>query len=142
LHEPLFEADSTPRLAALALPACRADFFLGAARDSSGALELPRQERHRAFDARHVDDNSRLNPTEVAEVWPIPSDVAQAERDIVSLIARARRDKLPISIAGARHSMGGHTIAPGGIMLDMLPFHQMQLDATTIPTSFFRTSFI
>jgi hypothetical protein len=89
-----------------------------------------------------VDDNSRLNQTKVAEVWPIPSDVAQAERDIVSLIARARRDKLPISIAGARHSMGGHTIAPSGIMLDMLPFHQMQLDATTIPTSFFRTSFI
>ena len=34
-----------------------------------------------------------------------------------------------MSIAGARHSMGGHTIYPGGIVLDMLPFSRMELDA-------------
>jgi FAD/FMN-containing dehydrogenase len=78
-----------------------------------------------------VDDASRLNRTHVAEVWPIPRDVAVAEQELVKLIERARREKLPIAIAGARHSMGGHTISPGGIVLDMLPFHQMALDASS-----------
>lgn len=76
-----------------------------------------------------IDDASRLNRTEVAEVWPIPADTARAEAELLQLIERARREKLTISIAGARHSMGGHTISPGGIVLDMLPFHQMTLDA-------------
>lgn len=75
-----------------------------------------------------VDDASRLNRTEVVEVWPIPPDAPRAEAELVQLIERARREKLSISIAGARHSMGGHAISPGGIVLDMLPFHQMSLD--------------
>nr|WP_157719123.1 FAD-binding oxidoreductase [Halopseudomonas salegens] len=41
---------------------------------------------------------------------------------------RARQDQLPVSISGARHSMGGHTIAPGGIVINMLPFRGMSLD--------------
>lgn len=31
-------------------------------------------------------------------------------------------------MAGARHSMGGQTIAPDGIVIDMLAYHQMHLD--------------
>ena len=75
-----------------------------------------------------VDDASRLNRTEVAEVWPIPSDPVQAEVELLKLVERARKEKLPIAIAGARHSMGGHTISPGGIVIDMLPFRQMTLN--------------
>lgn len=74
-----------------------------------------------------IDDASRLNRTDVVEVWPVPDDDAEAQ--IAALLARARRDRLPVSIAGARHSMGGHTIAPDGIVLDMRPFDAMQLDA-------------
>ena len=33
-----------------------------------------------------------------------------------------------VSIAGARHSMGGHTIYPDGIVIDMLPWNHMELD--------------
>lgn len=78
-----------------------------------------------------VDDASRLNRTQVAEIWPVPSDATLAEEQLIQLFKRARREKLPISIAGARHSMGGHTILHGGIALDMLPFHQMTLDETS-----------
>ena len=75
-----------------------------------------------------VDDASRLNKTSVAEVWPIPQDLAQAEQQLADLLARARNKGQRVSIGGARHSMGGHTIYPDGIVIDMLPFNAMQFD--------------
>lgn len=77
----------------------------------------------------HVDDASRLNHTRVAEVWPIPSDPAQAETQLQALLQRARDEKIGISIAGAKHSMGGHVICPDGIVVDMLPFKRLDIDA-------------
>jgi FAD/FMN-containing dehydrogenase len=82
-----------------------------------------------ATPAGHIDDASRLNVTAVAEVWPVPADAKQAEAHLKELLARARRDQLKVSIAGARHSMGGHAIATGGIVVDMLPFRAMKLNA-------------
>jgi len=76
----------------------------------------------------YVDDASRLNRVQVAEVWPIPSETLAAERQLAELLKRARRQNLRVSIAGARHTMGGHTIYPGGIVVDMLPFHRLELD--------------
>lgn len=87
--------------------------------DQPAAVSLP---------PKHVDDASRLNPTPVAEVWPVPKDLAAAEEQLRQLLARARHEKLPISIGGARHSMGGHTIARDGILLDMLPLDHLSLD--------------
>ena len=75
-----------------------------------------------------VDDASRMNRTGVAEVWDIPADPAAAEEQLRTLIRRAKADRRRVAIAGARHSMGGHTIAAGGIVLNMLPFHMMSLD--------------
>ena len=86
------------------------------------------------FDAREpapegfVDDASRMNLTEVSEVWPVPLKPREAEAQLARLFERARHDGLQISIAGARHSMGGHTLIPGGIMIDMTPFNKMALD--------------
>ena len=77
----------------------------------------------------YFDDASRLNQTHVAEVWSIPADPSAAESQLKDLLQRARRDGLRVSIAGARHSMGGHTIFKDGIVLDMLPFRRMELDA-------------
>lgn len=76
-----------------------------------------------------VDDASRLNRAPVAEVWAIPPDAVQAERQLAELLRRAMSEKLRVSIAGARHSMGGHTIYPGGVAIDMRPFRGMELDA-------------
>jgi FAD/FMN-containing dehydrogenase len=77
----------------------------------------------------YVDDASRLNRTHVAETWSIPSDPAAAETQLRELIGRARKEHLRIATGGARHSMGGHTISPEGIVIDMLPFNRMDLDA-------------
>lgn len=76
-----------------------------------------------------VDDASRLNRTGVADVWKIPAEGEDPEGQLRELLARARDEGLRVSIAGARHSMGGHTIYPGGIVIDMLPWKRMELDA-------------
>jgi FAD/FMN-containing dehydrogenase len=78
-----------------------------------------------------TDDASRMNLTPVAEVVPVAGDAAEAEAQLAALLQRARAAGLPVSIAGARHSMGGHTITPGGIVIDMLPFNRMELDEET-----------
>jgi len=75
-----------------------------------------------------VDDASRMNATRVAEIWDIPTDTEAAQRQLIDLLRRAREDGLRVSIAGARHTMGGHTISPDGIMINMLPFNRMELD--------------
>ncbi len=77
-----------------------------------------------------IDDASRLNQTAVAEIWTIPSDIKQPEEQLRALLQRAQQSHLNVSIAGARHSMGGHTISSNGIVIDMLPFHEMRLDET------------
>jgi FAD/FMN-containing dehydrogenase len=87
------------------------------------------RHNHRPAPPGHVDDASRLNQTGVAEIWPIPADAVQAEAQLQALLARARAEKLGVSIAGAKHSMGGHSICPDGIVIDMLPFKNMELDA-------------
>jgi FAD/FMN-containing dehydrogenase len=75
-----------------------------------------------------TDDASRLNRTPVREVWDVPVDPAVAERELADLLRRARRDGLKVSVAGARHSMGGHTIAPEGVVVNMLTFDRVEFD--------------
>src|SRR6266404_1728594 len=76
----------------------------------------------------YVDAVSRMNKTQVSEVWEIPADSQAAEQQLRKLLRKAQAAGLPVSIAGARHSMGGHTIYPGGITINMLPFNGMELD--------------
>jgi FAD/FMN-containing dehydrogenase len=76
----------------------------------------------------YVDDASRLNPTKVAEVWDIPIGAAEAEAQLAVLLRRAAAEGLKVSIAGSRHSMGGHSIYPDGIVVNMLPFNRLELD--------------
>jgi FAD/FMN-containing dehydrogenase len=75
-----------------------------------------------------ADDVSRLNATQIAKIWDMPADDAEAEKQLGELLQEARSQGLRISIAGFRHSMGGQTIYPGGIVVNMLPHNQMRLD--------------
>jgi FAD/FMN-containing dehydrogenase len=75
-----------------------------------------------------TDDASRLNATTVREVWAIPAGRADAEAQLAALLTRTKAEGLHVSIAGARHSMGGHTIFPDGVAIDMTPFKEMRLD--------------
>src|SRR5713101_857304 len=78
--------------------------------------------------AGYADDVSRLNKTQIAETWDIPSDTLRGEGQLRELRLRAQASHLHVSIAGARHSMGGQTIYPGGIAINMLPLKGMELD--------------
>ena len=75
-----------------------------------------------------ADDISRMNRTRVAQIWDIPAEPQEGEKQLRQLLHRAHDLGLHVSIAGARHSMGGQTIAPGGIEINMLPFRGMVLD--------------
>lgn len=75
-----------------------------------------------------ADDASKLNATSVAETWTIPTNRLTAEAQLATLLRHARTNGLKVSVAGARHSMGGHTITPGGVVIDMLPFNRLELD--------------
>jgi len=88
---------------------------------------LDDQDTREALAIGHVDDASGLNATRVAEVWAIPTDSGRAEEQLRLLLRRAKEEGVGISIAGARHTMGGHTITPDGIVVDMLPFNAMRL---------------
>lgn len=90
-----------------------------ASRDANELEELP---------PGYVDDASRLNSTKVAEAWQIPVDSDDPEGQIAQLLTRARAEGRRVSIAGAQHSMGGHTIYPGGIHINTLLWNQMVLD--------------
>ena len=96
--------------------------YYAASRDVNELKDLP---------PGYIDDASRLNLTHIAEVWRVPVDSDDPEGQISQLLARARAEGLRVSIAGARHSMGGHTIYPGGIVLDMLSWNQMELDESS-----------
>lgn len=75
----------------------------------------------------HLDDASRLNATAISELWSIPVDIEEAEAQLAALLKRAATDDMPVAIAGSRHTMGGHTLAPDGIVIDMRPFDRMRL---------------
>jgi FAD/FMN-containing dehydrogenase len=76
----------------------------------------------------YTDDVSRLDKTQIAGIWDIPGDPERGEKELRELLLKAQSSGLRVSIAGARHSMGGQTIYPGGIAINMLPFKGMKLD--------------
>jgi FAD/FMN-containing dehydrogenase len=59
------------------------------------------------------DVHSRLNATRVAEVVPV--DGLEA---LQAAVRRARDSRMPVSIAGGRHAMGGQQFANGALHLD------------------------
>ncbi len=74
------------------------------------------------------EDFSRLEHSQPSSVIRVSSDPQEAERQLAGIIAKANQQHLKISISGAKHSMGGHTLYPGGVALDMLPFNGLELD--------------
>ncbi|HEX8329370.1 MAG TPA: FAD-binding oxidoreductase [Hymenobacter sp.] len=77
-----------------------------------------------------ADDVSRLNPT-VMRTIAIDPDSAVALRQIRQLLLVAQARHLPVALAGAHHSMGGHTLAPNGLRLDLRPFKYLSLDTVS-----------
>ncbi len=78
-----------------------------------------------------ADDISRMNATAVHQLWDIPGNEPAAQAGLRDMLREAKANRLHVSIAGARHSMGGQTIAPDGIRVNMLPLKSMTLDEQT-----------
>jgi FAD/FMN-containing dehydrogenase len=74
--------------------------------------------------AGFTNDASCLNKTAIAGVVKIHS-----EQEVRAVLDYARENKLKVSIAGARHSMGGQSFVKDGIVLDMNDYSAMTLDA-------------
>ncbi|WP_211165405.1 FAD-binding oxidoreductase [Flavobacterium silvaticum] len=76
----------------------------------------------------YANDVSELNLTKVDTIIPVAKDKDEIVSQLRSILKYAHKNNLKISIAGARHSMGGHTIYPDGIVLNMLPYKNIELD--------------
>jgi len=76
----------------------------------------------------YANDASELSLTKIDTTIAVLKDKIQIQNQLRSILKYAGKHDLKISIAGARHSMGGHTIYPDGIVLNMLPYKQMELD--------------
>lgn len=77
---------------------------------------------------RFVNDASRLNRTQVDSVISINTNPDLAIHQLQQLVKLAHHDNKSISIAGGKYSMGGHTIYPNGIILNMKPFNKIEID--------------
>ncbi|MBM3232515.1 FAD-binding oxidoreductase [Candidatus Pacearchaeota archaeon] len=76
-----------------------------------------------------INDVSRLNPTYVKEI--VFNSEIEGIRETLKI---AREQNLNVSIAGKRHSMGGHAFYPGAVVLDMTSFNKILSINTTEKT--------
>ncbi|WP_405156444.1 FAD-dependent oxidoreductase [Paenibacillus sp. FSL K6-0108] len=67
-----------------------------------------------------ITDYSRLHPVKVERVVQ-----GHEEQQLVELLQDARDQNLTISIAGQRHSQGGHTYYKDGIVIDMTSYNKV-----------------
>ena len=74
----------------------------------------------RARDPLLVSDVARLTPARVERV----NDVSEVEQ-LQTILRDAKARKLKVSIAGSRHSQGGHTYTAGGVVLNMRRFNRI-----------------
>ncbi len=70
-----------------------------------------------------INDASCLNKTNVYGVVSVKNI-----DDIKAAIAFAKAHNLKITPAGERHSMGGHSFSPGGLVLDMREYDAISVD--------------
>jgi decaprenylphospho-beta-D-ribofuranose 2-oxidase len=67
-----------------------------------------------------ITDYSRLHPVKVERIVK-----GKEEEQLIQLLQEAQRNNLTISIAGQRHSQGGHTFYKDGIVVDMTPYNRI-----------------
>ena len=77
-----------------------------------------------------ASDAGRLEHDDVERVRP-RGTLEQASQQLREVLSLAQQRGRKVSIAGARHSMGGQTRLPAQVQLDMLEMNAMRLDAQT-----------
>ncbi len=66
-------------------------------------------------------DVARLEPARVVQV-----DEARDVEQLRAVLRDAQARRLKVSISGSRHSQGGHTYRPGGVVLNMRTFNRIR----------------
>lgn len=77
----------------------------------------------------YANDASHLNETTIDSIVKVTAEPEAAIKQLAALVNTAAATSKKISIAGAQHSMGGHTIYPNGLLVDMKSFNWMKLDS-------------
>jgi FAD/FMN-containing dehydrogenase len=119
----------TRRYALLAVVAVIAAF---AARPAAHLLQTARDDAATAEAPLSVGqwrDAGTIETYPVGEVRTLPNDETPAVALLRSAFAQARVQRVAVSFAGARHSMGGQTAARGGIVVDMTGYRGVRYDA-------------
>lgn len=81
---------------------------------------IPYGELFRTQDPLLAMDVARLAPARVARVEHV-----RAVEQLQAVLRDARERGLKVSVAGSRHSQGGHTYTAGGVRLDMRGFNRI-----------------
>ena len=76
----------------------------------------------------YTNDASGLSLTKVDSIIDVPNSRVEIIKQLKEILKYSKTNRIPISIAGAKHSMGGHTMYPNGIVLNMRPYKEMQID--------------
>ena len=78
-----------------------------------------------------ASDVARLAPARIARL----EHVREVEQ-LRAVLRDARQRGLKVSVAGSRHSQGGHTYTAGGVRLDMRTFHHiLAIDSAAPPSA-------
>lgn len=75
-----------------------------------------------------LDDAGRYSATEIDSVIVVPDDSLAALLAVQAALRNAELTRRKISIGGARHSMGGQTLFPHSLYLDMSGYKRLSLD--------------
>ena len=76
----------------------------------------------------YTNDESHLNLTKIDTLINVLNKQDELIEQLKQVLKYAKFNHLKIAIAGAQHSMGGHTMYPNGIVINMRPYKQMKLD--------------
>jgi FAD/FMN-containing dehydrogenase len=87
----------------------------------SSSFVIDYGEIFRKHDPLVRSDVARLAPARVQRV-----DRVRELEQLRAVLREARQRRLKVSISGSRHSQGGHTYTPGGIVLDMRGFNRIR----------------
>jgi len=79
----------------------------------------------------YINDASGMNATKIHSIIDVPNTKTEIVNQLKEIIEYSKINNIPISIAGAKHSMGGHTMYPDGIVLNMRPYKEMQFDTSS-----------
>lgn len=72
-----------------------------------------------------------INDASCVEVTPVHSIVqVTTEDDLREALRYAETNNLTVSLAGVRHSMGGHTARPNTLVIDMMGMNSIELNET------------